>query len=76
MSSSFESHLTPAYLHNLKIKCGFTNLIIVNFYNACLMEGMMMAPTSIRMLVKIANRSITYSLVTSLIWVDGMRRAQ
>ena len=75
-SSSFKSHLTLAYLRSPKIKCGFTNLMVVDFYKACLMDNIMMAPTSTRMPIKIGNKSTACSQVTSLIQVDGIRRVQ
>ena len=56
-----QSYLILAYLHNPKIKARFINPMVVNLYKACLMEGMMMAPTSSRILVK-----ITISLLTNL----------
>ena len=61
-SSSFESYLAPTCLHSLKIRYGSTNPMVVNLYKACLMKGMMIAPITIKMPVKITNKGIVHYL--------------
>ena len=54
--SLFQS--TPTFLHNPKIKLGHTNPIVVDLYNECRIDGIIIAPISIGIPSQIAYKRI------------------